>query len=243
MDDAVELGGGLLERTWQFNSSGIGRCRKIQSDASRNCLPALSSRHQPLEPMNRCVCIHGHFYQPPRENPWLEAVELQDSAQPFHDWNERIVAECYGPNAHARLLDDEGRIRQIVSNYARISFNFGPTLLSWIKDKAPDIHQAIVDADKESRERYGGHGSALAQCYNHVIMPLANQRDQRTQVIWGLRDFEYRFGRKAEGMWLPECAADNASLDALASMGIRFTILSPSGQPGPAPARRSMARC
>ncbi len=177
--------------------------------------------------MKKFICVHGHFYQPPRENPWLEAVELQDSAYPFHDWNERIVAECYGPNAHARLLDGEGRIRQIVSNYDKISFNFGPTLLSWMKEKAPDIHQAIIEADKESRQRFGGHGSALAQCYNHVIMPLANQRDKRTQVLWGLQDFEYRFGRKAEGMWLPECAADNDSLEALAEFGVRFTILSP----------------
>jgi alpha-amylase/alpha-mannosidase (GH57 family) len=177
--------------------------------------------------MRKFVCIHGHFYQPPRENPWLEAVELQDSASPFHDWNERIVAECYGPNAHARLLDGDGRIRQIASNYAKISFNFGPTLLSWMKERAPDIHQAIVAADQESRRRFGGHGSALAQCYNHVIMPLASHRDKRTQVLWGLRDFEHRFERPAEGMWLPECAADNASCEVLAEFGIRFTILSP----------------
>ncbi len=169
--------------------------------------------------MNKFICIHGHFYQPPRENPWLEAVELQDSASPYHDWNERIAYECYAPNARARLLDGEGRIQRIVSNYSRMSFNFGPTLLSWLKEKMPDIHDAIVDADKKSRERFSGHGSALAQIYNHMIMPLANARDKRTQVLWGIRDFEFRFGRKPEGMWLAETAADNESLDVLAERG------------------------
>ncbi|MBI4658339.1 MAG: DUF3536 domain-containing protein [Verrucomicrobia bacterium] len=177
--------------------------------------------------MERYVCIHGHFYQPPRENPWLEAVELQDSAAPFHDWNERVTAECYAPNGTARLLDSEGRIESIVNNYAKISFNFGPTLLSWMKEGAADIYEAILQADQLSRERFSGHGSALAQCYNHMIMPLAHPRDKRTQVLWGLRDFEHRFGRKPEGMWLPETAADDDSLDALAEYGIQFTILSP----------------
>src|SRR3984957_11004367 len=177
--------------------------------------------------MEKFVCIHGHFYEPPRENPWLEAVELQDSASPYHDWNERITAECYAPNAHARLLADDGRIERIVSNYSRMSFNFGPTVLMWMKEKMPDIHDAIGDADKKSRERFSGHGSALAQCYNHMILPLADARDQPTQVLWGIRDFESRFGRKPEGMWLAETAADNETLDVLAEHGIRFTILSP----------------
>jgi len=177
--------------------------------------------------MEKFICIHGHFYQPPRENPWLEAVELQDSAAPYHDWNERITAECYAPNAHARLIDGAGRIERIVNNYAKISFNFGPTLLSWMKEKAPDIHQAIIEADKESRKHFSGHGTALAQCYNHLIMPLANRRDKYTQVDWGIGDFESRFGRKPEGMWLPETAADDESLDVLAELGIKFTILSP----------------
>ena len=177
--------------------------------------------------MEKFICVHGHFYQPPRENPWLEAVEMQDSASPYHDWNERITAECYAPNAHARLLDGDGRIEYMANNYSKISFNFGPTLLSWMNEKAPDILDAIVAADKKSREQFSGHGSALAQCYNHVIMPLANARDKRTQVIWGIRDFESRFGRKPEGMWLPETAADNESLDVLAEHGIKFTILSP----------------
>jgi alpha-amylase/alpha-mannosidase (GH57 family) len=173
------------------------------------------------------VCVHGHFYQPPRENPWLEAVELQDSAFPYHDWNERITAECYAPNAHARLLDGDGRIADISSNYSRMSFNFGPTLLSWMKDKQPDIHAAIVDSDKRSRELFSGHGSALAQVYNHIIMPLANTRDKQTQVIWGVRDFESRFDRPPEGMWLAETAADLETLDVLARQGIKFTVLSP----------------
>ena len=177
--------------------------------------------------MKKYVCIHGHFYQPPRENPWLEALELQDSAFPYHDWNERVTYECYAPNARSRLLDTEGRIERIVSNYALMSFNFGPTLLSWLKEKMPDVHDAIVESDQASRNRFSGHGSALAQCYNHMIMPLANPRDKHTQVFWGIRDFEFRFGRKPEGMWLPETAADDESLEVLADQGIKFTVLSP----------------
>ncbi len=177
--------------------------------------------------MGKFICIHGHFYQPPRENPWLEAVEQQDSAFPYHDWNERICAECYAPNAFARLLDGEGRIERIISNYSRISFNFGPTLLSWLKEKMPEIHDAIVEADRASRQHFSGHGSAIAQCYGHAIMPLCNARDKYTQAFWGIRDFESRFGRKPEGMWLPETAADNPTLDVLARLGIKFTILSP----------------
>jgi alpha-amylase/alpha-mannosidase (GH57 family) len=177
--------------------------------------------------MKKKICIHGHFYQPPRENPWLEAVELQDSAAPYHDWNERITAECYAPNATARMLDTEGRIDRIVNNYSRISFNFGPTLLTWMHDKAPEIHEAIITADRESRARFSGHGSAIAQVYNHMILPLANPRDKTTQVVWGIQDFEARFGRKPEGMWLAETAADVASLETMAQHGIKFTILSP----------------
>src|SRR4051812_1406387 len=143
----------------------------------------------------RYICIHGHFYQPPRENAWLEAVETQDSATPFHDWNERITAECYATNASSRILDARDRIIKIVNNYAAISFNFGPTLLSWMKDRAPDAYAAVLHADRVSSERFG-HGSAIAQAYNHTIMPLASERDRRTQVRWGLRDFEHRFGRR-----------------------------------------------
>ena len=178
--------------------------------------------------MDRSVCIHGHFYQPPRENPWLEAIELQDSAYPYHDWNERITAECYAPNSASRILDSDGRILRIVNNYSRISFNFGPTLLAWMKDHAPSVYAAILAADQESRFRFAGHGSALAQAYNHMILPLANYRDKRTQLIWGVRDFEYRFMRRPEGMWLPETAVDLETLALLAQLGIQFTILAPN---------------
>ncbi|HUF12482.1 MAG TPA: DUF3536 domain-containing protein [Longimicrobiales bacterium] len=173
------------------------------------------------------ICIHGHFYQPPRENPWLEAVERQESAYPYHDWNERITAESYATNATARILDGQGRIARIVNNYSRISFNFGPTLLAWMEAKAPAAYEGVIRADRRSAERFGGHGSALAQAYNHMIMPLANERDRRTQVFWGARDFVRRFGRKPEGMWLPETAVDVPTLEALAAHGITFTILAP----------------
>jgi alpha-amylase/alpha-mannosidase (GH57 family) len=182
-------------------------------------------RHQLV--VERYICIHGHFYQPPRENPWLEAIELQDSAYPEHDWNERITAECYATNAASRILDEHGLIVQIVNNYAKMSFNFGPTLLAWIAEKAPDVYGAIGEADRASRELFSGHGSALAQAYNHMILPLANRRDKYTQVLWGIGDFKYRFGRSPEGMWLPETAVDLETLDILAELGIRFTILAP----------------
>lgn len=177
--------------------------------------------------MERYLCIHCHFYQPPRENPWLEAVEIQDSAYPYHDWNERITAECYAPNSAARILDGEGRIVKIVNNYSRISFNFGPTLLSWMEENAPHTYAKILQADSESQQLFSGHGSALAQAYNHLILPLATRRDKYTQVLWGIRDFERRFGRAPEGMWLPETAVDLETLEALAELGIRFTILAP----------------
>ncbi len=177
--------------------------------------------------MNRYICIHCHFYQPPRENPWLEQIELQDSAYPYHDWNERITAECYSPNTASRILDSERRIIDIVNNYARISFNFGPTLLSWMAEHQPEVYQMIIDSDKESQKLFSGHGSALAQVYNHLIMPLANQCDKRTQIIWGIKDFEFRFGRKPEGMWLAETAVDSETLDLLAEQEIKFTILAP----------------
>ena len=177
--------------------------------------------------MSRYICIHGHFYQPPRENPWLEEVEVQDSAHPYHDWNERITAECYGPNSASRILDGEGRITDIVNNYSKISFNFGPTLLSWMQRHHPKLHQAIVDADRLSMERFDGHGSAMAQAYSHMIMPLASKRDKITQVRWGMADFRHRFGRAPEGMWLPETAVDLETLVILADAGIRFTVLAP----------------
>ena len=175
----------------------------------------------------RYICIHGHFYQPPRENAWLEAIEAQDSARPYHDWNERIAAECYKPNSLARILDAEQRIARITNNYARISFDFGPTLLSWLEARRPEVHAAIVAGDRLSRELFEGHGSGLAQAYNHTILPLANRRDKETQVRWGLADFERRFGRRAEGMWLPETAADIETLEVLAEHGLAFTVLAP----------------
>ena len=177
--------------------------------------------------MERYVCIHGHFYQPPRENAWLEYVEQQDSAYPFHDWNERVTAECYAPNGMSRILDASGDVEQIVNNYARISFNFGPTLLAWMAEKEPEAYRTIQAADKESQNYYGGHGSAIAQSYNHTILPLSNSRDKYTQVYWGLRDFQFRFGREPEGMWLPETAVDLETLEILVRLGIRYTILSP----------------
>ncbi len=173
------------------------------------------------------VCIHGHFYQPPRENPWLEAIEPQPSARPYRDWNERITAECYRPNTAARVVDGHGNIIQIVDNYERMSFNVGPTLMSWLEQQAPDVHAALVAADRASVERFGGHGSAMAQAYNHMIMPLATARDRATQVKWGIADFRRRYGRAPEGMWLPECACDTPSLEALAAEGIAFTVLAP----------------
>ncbi|MCS6880018.1 MAG: DUF3536 domain-containing protein [Oscillochloridaceae bacterium] len=174
----------------------------------------------------RYICIHGHFYQPPRENPWLEAIEQQDSAYPYHDWNERINAECYEQNAASRILDDQSQIVKIVNNYSRISFNFGPTLLSWLAEKAPAVYEGILAADEESARLFG-RGSAMAQCYNHIIMPLASRRDKITQVVWGIRDFQHRFGRLPEGMWLPETAVDLETLEIMAEYGIRFTILEP----------------
>ena len=177
--------------------------------------------------MDKYICIHGHFYQPPRENPWLEEIEQQDSAYPYHDWNERITAECYSTNAVSRILDSEKKIVDIVNNYSKMSFNFGPTLLDWIKQKSPDVYQRILEADLESHKNFPGHGSALAQAYNHIIMPLANRRDKYTQVLWGISNFEHHFGRKPEGMWLPETAVDLETLDILAELGLKFTILAP----------------
>src|SRR5579863_5048725 len=177
--------------------------------------------------MEQFICIHAHCYQPPRENPWLEVVERQDSAYPYHDWNERITAECYAPNCASRILDEKGRIAEIVNNYSRISFNFGPTLLSWMKENDPESYACILESDRASQIRFSGHGSAMAQAYNHMILPLANARDQNTQVKWGIRDFEHRFGRRPDGMWLPETAVDVPTLEVLAELGIKFTVLAP----------------
>jgi len=177
--------------------------------------------------MDKYVCVHGHFYQPPRENAWLEDVEMQDSAYPYHDWNARIAEECYRQNAASRILGPDRKIVDITNNYERISFNFGPTLLSWLESHAPDVYEKILEADRKSRERFSGHGCALAQVYSHMILPLSNTRDKHTQVIWGIQDFKQRFQRAPEGMWLPETAVDLPSLEVLAEHGIKFTILAP----------------
>jgi len=175
----------------------------------------------------RHLCIHGHFYQPPRENPWTGVVEPADAAAPFHDWNERISAECYARNAASRLLDEVGRIRRIVNNYARLSYDVGPTLLRWLARHAPATYELILEADRLSRRDQYGHGGAIAQAFTHLIMPLAAPRDRVTQVRWGIRDFERRFKRRPEGMWLPETAVDVETLEILAAHGLAFTVLAP----------------
>ena len=175
----------------------------------------------------RFICIHGHFYQPPRENPWLETVETQDTAAPYHDWNERICAECYATNGAARIQNNKNQITRIVNNYARMSFNFGPTLLSWLKENAPRTYRMILDGERRSRKSYGGHSSAMAQVFNHIIMPLASRRDRITQIRWGIADYEQHYGEPPEGMWLAETAADTESLELMAQHGIKFTVLAP----------------
>ena len=177
--------------------------------------------------MTRAIVIHGHFYQPPRENPWLESVEVQDSAAPYHDWNERVTAECYAPNTAARRVDEHNRVLDIVDNFEKISFNVGPTLFAWLARHRPDVYAKILEADRASVAARGGHGNALAQVYNHMIMPLATRRDKVTQVRWGIDDFRARFGREPEGLWLPETAVDNESLEVLAEAGVKFTVLAP----------------
>ncbi len=173
------------------------------------------------------LCIHGHFYQPPRENAWLDEIEIQESAAPYHDWNSRICAECYAPNALARVLDGKQQLTDLINNYARVSFNFGPTLLSWMERKEPDVYRAVLEADKLSRENFSGHGSAVAQAYNHMILPLANRRDKYTQVKWGIADFRKRFGREPEALWLAETACNTETLETLAECGMKFVILAP----------------
>ncbi|MDP3544515.1 MAG: DUF3536 domain-containing protein [Elusimicrobiota bacterium] len=177
--------------------------------------------------MKRFACVHGHFYQPPRENPWTGAVERQPSAGRDHDWNARIARECYVPNGEARVVDSEGRITDIVDNYAWMSFNFGPTLLAWLETAHPHGYARLLTADRESAARLDGHGNALAQAFHHSILPLASHRDRLTEIRWGLADFKKRFGRDAEGLWLPECATDDATMAAVAAEGVKFVILEP----------------
>ena len=182
---------------------------------------------RPSSQVKRFVCIHGHFYQPPRENPWLESVPIEPSAAPFDNWNLRIEAECFRPNTASPILSPNQRVTKVLNNFSHLSFNFGPTLLSWMEDHAPVTYAAILEADKESSRNFSGHGSAIAQAYNHGILPLANRRDKEIQIGWGIRDFERRFERNPEGFWLPETAVDLETLEVLAGFGIRFTVLAP----------------
>ncbi len=170
------------------------------------------------------LIIHGHFYQPPRENPWTGLVDAEPSAHPFHDWNERITAECYAANAQAQV---DGAAGPTINNYARISFNFGPTLLSWLEDHHPETYALILEADRESVRERGGHGNAIAQAYGHAILPLCNERDRLTQVLWGIADFRRRFGREPESLWLPETACDDDTLSVLIEQQLRYVILAP----------------
>ncbi|MCC6750167.1 MAG: DUF3536 domain-containing protein [Deltaproteobacteria bacterium] len=173
------------------------------------------------------LVLHGHFYQPPRENPWIEAVEREPSAEPFHNWNERITTECYAANARARVFNDQGRVANVVNNYELLSFNFGPTLLSWLEQVRPEVYAQILEADRSSARRRSGHGNAIGQAYNHAILPLCNARDLRTQLRWGAYDFRHRFGRAPEALWLPETAIDQATVEALIDEGMSFVVLSP----------------
>lgn len=181
-----------------------------------------------INPKNLFICIHGHFYQPPRENPWTGEIEKQDSAAPYHDWNERIHHECYKANSEAEILDDKEKVVAIINNYELINFNFGPTLLAWIQHKHPETYEKIIEADKKSIPQHNGHGNAIAMCYNHMIMPLANLNDKITQVIWGMSDFKYHFGRDSEGIWLPETACNVETVEVLIGLGIKYIILDTS---------------
>ena len=174
------------------------------------------------------VTIHGHFYQPPRENPYLNTIERQPSAQPFHDWNERIYHECYRPNAFARIINEHQQLIGIVNNFEYLSFNIGPTLMSWLEKYDLEVYKKIIEADHLSSERLNGHGNAIAQVYNHIILPLANKRDKYTQIRWGKEDFYARFGRDTEGMWLAETAVDYETLEVLIDEEIKFIVLAPS---------------
>ena len=173
------------------------------------------------------LIVHGHFYQPPRENPWTGKIDRQPSAYLYHDWNERIHDECYGSNAFAHIIGPGQTIEQTVNNYENISFNFGPTLLSWLEIHHPKTYARIIEADRRSVHEHAGHGNAIAQAYGHAILPLCNQPDRLTQVLWGLADFRFRFGREPESLWLPETAANDETLDLLINAGLRYVILAP----------------
>lgn len=192
----------------------------------------VGTRERNIDPLQTArgvyVTVHGHFYQPPRENPYLDAIERQPSAAPHHDWNERIYHECYRPNAFARVLNDRGELVGIVNNYEYLSFNIGPTLMAWLERYDMEVYRRILEADRKSADRLNGHGNAIAQAYNHIILPLANERDKYTQIRWGKSDFRARFGRESEGMWLAETAVDHTTLEVLVEEGIKFIILAPS---------------
>ncbi|MEO6693833.1 MAG: glycoside hydrolase, partial [Ignavibacteria bacterium] len=174
------------------------------------------------------LCIHGHFYQPPRENSWSNEISVQPSAAPFHDWNERIFQECYKPNSDAVIVDEHDNVLKRINNFEYFNFNFGPTLLQWVMKKHPRTYEKIIDADRVSVQKHHGHGNAIAMIYNHMIMPLANHRDKVTQVKWGLADFKFHFGRSSEGIWLPETACNEATVEILIDEGVKFIILDPS---------------
>lgn len=174
----------------------------------------------------KSLIIHGHFYQPPRENPWTGVVDPEPSAAPFNDWNERITAECYQPNTSVEIQTEDAS-KLVVNNYTRISFDFGPTLLSWMEREAPQTYARILEADTQSVALNRGHGNAFAQAYSHAILPLCNRQDLVTQVRWGLADFKHRFKRSAESLWLPETACNDDVLGVLIDEGLRFVVLAP----------------
>lgn len=175
---------------------------------------------------NKKLILHGHFYQPPRENPFTGIIPKQSSAAPFTNWNERILQECYASNTSSRYLDGDGKVKSLINNFEYISFNFGPTLLSWIEKHHKNVHDKIIEADKKSIERLG-HGNAIAQSFNHTILPLDHINNAKLQIRWGIEDFKYRFGRMPEGMWLPETGVNENVIDILVEEGIKFIILSP----------------
>lgn len=176
--------------------------------------------------MSKKLCIHGHFYQPPREDPWLGRIFLEGSAAPLRHWNERITRESYAPLAWARRLDGQGRIADLMNCYEWISFNVGPTLMLWLEREHPKLLERMLEADRLSLTRWG-HGNAIAQVFHHIILPLASERDKEVEIEWALADFRKRFGRESEGIWLSECAADVATLEAVAERNIKFVVLSP----------------
>lgn len=171
----------------------------------------------------RYIILHGHFYQPPRQSPWTGLIADELSATPFHNWNERILSECYTANAHAHTMD--GRVAFIRNNYESLNFDFGPTLHSWLENHGKAANRAIKLASDVSRERNDSHGNAIAQAYNHSILPLLDSRSRELQITWGIQDFQFRFGHRPEGMWLPECAVDDDTLASVAEAGIKFVIL------------------